>query len=462
MGLSRLPWGPPLPRPMRTPGHTPSTIRAYVVAIAAVAGLALVATIWLGFGSSPSGVSWIGVTAFALLGLGLQVAQLRLAVGSVHGSISFIVYLAAVLVFGPIWAALVTALSISGAQILGRKAALKVVFNVAQHVLAVSVGGGVYVLMGGPVPPEPLDQAVLPFLFFVLVFFGLNSIAVSGAVSISEGKPFAEVWMRNTWGLAVYDLIASTLALGVAWLYEQFSLQGLALVVVPLVFLRHTYLVNLQLQETNRDLLALMVKAIEARDPYTSGHSQRVSELARAMAKDIGLTFQQAEEVATAALLHDVGKIYEEFAPILRKAGALSTEERLLMQTHVERSAELVGTISNLRGRVQKYVRHHHERFDGTGYPDGIPGSDIPIGARLIMIADTTDAMTTDRPYRSALTFDEVLAELKRYSGTQFDPELVDAFCRSAAVRRVIGTWRLRSRPRPDQDGESAPLAAIH
>jgi putative nucleotidyltransferase with HDIG domain len=447
---------------MRTPGKTPLAIRAYVAAIATLAGLALAATIWSDVGYRPSGVSLTGVAAFALLGLGLQIAQLRLAVGSVHGSISFIVYLGAGLVFGPTWAALITALSIGGAQILGRKAPLKVIFNVAQHVLAVSVGAAVYVVLGGPVPPEPLDQAVLPFLFFVLVFFGLNSIAVSGAVSISEGKPFTEVWMRNTWGLAVYDLIASTLALGVAWLYEQFGLQGLALVVVPLVFLRHTYLVNLQLQETNRDLLALMVKAIEARDPYTSGHSQRVSELARAMAKDIGLTFQEVEEVATAALLHDVGKIYEEFARILRNPGVLSAEERLLMQTHVERSAELVGTISNLRGRIQKYVRHHHERFDGTGYPDGIRGTEIPVGARLIMIADTTDAMTTDRPYRSALTFEEVLAELKRCSGTQFDPELVDAFCRSAAVRRVIGTWRLRVQPHLDQGGESQPLAAVH
>jgi putative nucleotidyltransferase with HDIG domain len=446
---------------MRTTRRTPLLVKAYVFGVAVLAGGALAATILVDTGFQPSAVPWVGVIAFSLLGLGLQIAQLRLAVGSVHGSISFIIYLAAGVVFGPTWAAAVTALSLGGAQIVGRKSFLKILFNVSQHVLAVSVGASIYAMLGGPIPPIPLDQAVVPFLFFVLTFFALNSVAVSGAVSISEGTPFTEVWMRNTWGLAVYDLVASTLALGIAWLYQQFDLYGLALVVVPLVFLRHTYLVNLQLQETNRDLLALMVKAIEARDPYTSGHSQRVAELVRAMAKDIGLSFQQVEQVATAALLHDVGKIYEEFAPILRKPGRLSPEERLLMETHVERSAELVGTISNLRGRVQRYVRHHHERFDGTGYPDGLSSKDIPIGARLILIADTTDAMTTDRPYRSALTFEEVIAELKRCSGTQFDPELVDAFCRSAGVRRVIGTWRLRMRAPRDPDGDSQHLVAV-
>jgi putative nucleotidyltransferase with HDIG domain len=441
--------------------QTPTRVRTYILSIAAVAVLTFGASLFLDphFGS---GVSWVGIAAFAGLGLGLQIAQLRLPVGPVQGSISFIVYIGAGLVFGPTWAALITGLSIGVSQVVARKPGLTAVFNVSQHVVAISVGTGVYLLLSGPVPPSPLEQAVLPFIFFVIVFFALNSMAVSGAVAIDENKHFAEVWMRNTWGLAVYDLIASTLALGIAWLYIQFGVQGLALIVVPLVFLRHTYLVNLQLQETNRELLALMVKAIEARDPYTSGHSQRVSELTRALARELGLSFQEVEEVATAALLHDVGKIYEEFAPVLRKPGKLTEEERLLMQTHVERSAELVGTISSLRGRVQSNVRHHHERFDGKGYPDCLSGQRIPIGARLIMLADTADAMTTDRPYRAALTFEDVIDELKRHAGTQFDPELVEAFCRSAVVRRVVGTWRLRQTSPIAQEAAPQPyLAAV-
>src|SRR5204863_3987702 len=106
--------------------------------------------------------------------------------------------------------------------------------------------------------------------------------------------------------------------------------------------------------------------------------------------------------IRRAALLHDVGKIYEEFAPLLRKEGRLTSEEMMTMRTHVVRSAELVETAARLRGSIQAMIRHHHENFDGSGYPDGLAGVRIPLGARIIMIADTIDAMTTDRPYRRA------------------------------------------------------------
>ena len=164
-----------------------------------------------------------------------------------------------------------------------------------------------------------------------------------------------------------------------------------------------------------------MVKAIEARDPYTSGHSLRVSEMSRAVAVELGLQARAIDQVETAALLHDIGKIHEEFAPLLRKEGRLTDEETALMQTHSTKSAALVGIISKFHGFIQDCVRHHHERWDGQGYPDGISGKHIPIGARIILIADTIDAMTTDRPYRKRLPVDVVLAELQKCKGTQFD-----------------------------------------
>jgi HD-GYP domain-containing protein (c-di-GMP phosphodiesterase class II) len=137
-------------------------------------------------------------------------------------------------------------------------------------------------------------------------------------------------------------------------------------------------------------------------------------------------------------LLHDVGKVYEEYAPLLRKEGLLTVEERILLQTHPVRSAELITTISSLRGPVEEAVRHHHENFDGSGYPDGLAGDAIPLGARIIMIADTLDAMTTDRPYRRALPFERVLEEVRKYSGRQFDPDLAGLVAKSAAIRRLV------------------------
>src|SRR5207249_3305379 len=158
------------------------------------------------------------------------------------------------------------------------------------------------------------------------------------------------------------------------------------------------------------------------------------------------LSANALDSIKRAALLHDVGKIYEEFAPLLRKDGKLSPEERMTMQTHVVRSAQLVATAARLRGPVEAMIRHHHENFDGSGYPDGLSGEQIPIGARIIMIADTIDAMTTDRPYREALPFDRVLEEMRKYAGQQFDPRLVDIMTKSTAIRRLVG---LSSQPVP-------------
>jgi len=199
------------------------------------------------------------------------------------------------------------------------------------------------------------------------------------------------------------------------------------------------YQMNLQVERVNRELLELMVKAIEARDPYTSGHSVRVSEYARQIARELGLNPKQVDQIGTAALLHDVGKIHEDFAPLLRKAGRLTPEERMLMQAHPVRSADLASTIAEFRGRVQADIRNHHENYDGTGYPDGLVGDAIPIGARIIMIADTLDAMTTDRPYRTALTLQRALDELNNHAGRQFDPKLVALVHKSASIRRLLG-----------------------
>jgi putative nucleotidyltransferase with HDIG domain len=196
---------------------------------------------------------------------------------------------------------------------------------------------------------------------------------------------------------------------------------------------------NLQLERVNKELLELMVKAIEARDPYTSGHSLRVSEYARSMARDLGLSSKQVDQIESAALLHDVGKIYEEFAPLLRKEGKLTPDERMLMQRHPARSAELAATIAEFRGPVALAIRHHHENYDGSGYPDGLASESIPLASRIIMIADTMDAMTTDRPYRKALSFERVLEELRKFSGKQFDPKLVELVEHSANLRRLLG-----------------------
>jgi putative nucleotidyltransferase with HDIG domain len=403
--------------------------------------------------------SFVGFFVFALL---LELAEYRLATGEARGSIAFIVHMGATISFGPIPGALVTTVSLVIAGTLNGRSALKTLFNVAQTVLALTVGFLIYSKLGGPIRPLTLDVSAVPYAWVVVSFFAINSCAVSGVITLSEGRRFVDVWIGNTWSLIGYDLVAGSLGLGVALLYANLGMKGFLAVVVPILFLRHTYLVNLKLQSTNRELLELMVKAIEARDPYTSGHSQRVSEMARVIAREMGLAYRDVENVATAGLLHDVGKIHEEFAPILRKKGKLNAEEKVLMESHPDRGAELVNTITNLQGDVERMVRHHHENFDGTGYPLRLVGDNVPLGSRIIMVADTTDAMTTDRPYRQALQFEDVLQELGKYSGTQFDPNVVEVFKKSTVARRLVAARVLSQTGTTSTSGEKRLRLAGH
>jgi len=171
-----------------------------------------------------------------------------------------------------------------------------------------------------------------------------------------------------------------------------------------------------------------------------------------------GLSAKLVDQIANAALMHDVGKIYEEFAPILRKEGRLTPEERILMRKHPVKSAELAGTIADFKGYVELAIKHHHENFDGTGYPDGLVGQGIPIGARIIMVADTIDAMTTDRPYRKALSLQRALEEISKYSGRQFDPKLVELVIKSPSIRRLLGPQLVQEAPIPSMQMPSRAL----
>ncbi len=337
------------------------------------------------------------------------------------------------------WASVVAGGAVLGVEsAVKRKAPLRVAFNVAQMSISVAAASLVYQALGGWYSLSEFSFDVFPVAGAVVTYFGLNSAAVSLAVSLAYGETLSRSWTRIAGSALLYDLVASILGPLLAFLYVRFQIPGILLLILPLYLVRNLYQVTLQLEQVNRDLLELMVKAIEARDPYTSGHSQRVSELAAALARELGLGSKHVDQIRTAALLHDVGKIHEEYAPLLRKEGKLDPTEKALMQTHATRSAELVGTISAFGGVIVDAIRHHHENFDGSGYPLGLAGQAIPVGARVIMIADTADAMTTDRPYRKALSFERVGEEMRRYAGKQFDPRLVSVFLSSQQIRDAL------------------------
>jgi hypothetical protein len=461
------------------------SIRSYVALVAALA-CGTLAFVWQGSSDFP------GIWPFAVLlmvAFLLQISATTLRGGDAEGSLSFIVHLAGGVLFGPFWGGLVAGTSTALSQAVARRETIKAVFNISQRTLSLACAILAYRFLGGSTPPDyllpgvawvPRDVVpdVLAFFAAAVVYFALNSMLVSGAISISKGKQLRQVWTtRYLWVLG-YDIGASTLALLVAWIFlkfdgpDGFARVGFLAILLPIIAARHIYAKLNTLQslydeldraheklETNiREQLEMMVKSIEARDPYTSGHSRRVAALSKAIAEEMGLAVETVSDIETAALLHDVGKIHAEFAPLLSKEGRLTEEEWEIMKTHAAKSADLVGLFSRFQGSILAMVRHHHERWDGKGYPDGIVAESIPLGARIIMVSDTIDAMTTDRPYRKALPFEKVVSELLKYRGIQFAPDLVDVTVNSVTVRRLLSddaflaeqtTRPIRSIPRP-------------
>lgn len=199
-------------------------------------------------------------------------------------------------------------------------------------------------------------------------------------------------------------------------------------------------------QELFINSIRSLTAAIDAKDPYTRGHSERVARYAVAISKHFGLTPEEIKKVRIAALLHDVGKIGIDDR-ILRKPTALTDEEFEVMKTHPIKGAIIMGQIPQLK-EIIPGIKHHHEKWDGKGYPDGLAGENIPVLARIVTVADTFDAMTTTRPYQKAMALDYVVSRIRSFSGIRFDPKVIDALEKAFAARDI------------DVVGEAARLVA--
>lgn len=192
---------------------------------------------------------------------------------------------------------------------------------------------------------------------------------------------------------------------------------------------------SLRLREMTRGFVRAIADAMEARDPFVYGHARRVGGYAGAIGRRLHLSVQALEQLSLAALLHDVGKIGTPDS-ILLKPSALTPEEQAVVRLHAERGARMLAGIPEME-EVAAAVRHHHENYDGTGYPDGLAGEQIPIAARIIRVADAYDAMTSPRPFRDALSHEAAVGELVQKAGTLFDPEAVGAFRKLEALARI-------------------------
>jgi putative nucleotidyltransferase with HDIG domain len=212
-------------------------------------------------------------------------------------------------------------------------------------------------------------------------------------------------------------------------------LPGVALFLLPLLLARYTFKLYTDMRREHFETVRALASAIDASDPHTRGHSERVTRYSIAIAREMGLSELRVQTIEYAGLLHDMGKIGIQHE-ILLKPSALSEDEWALMKQHPATGARIVSDLHFLKG-AKGVVRFHHERYDGKGYPDGLAGDKIPLEARIVKVADAFDAMRSDRPYRRALSLADALDELRRGSGSEFDPRVVGAFMTLVKEERI-------------------------
>lgn len=300
-----------------------------------------------------------------------------------------------------------------------------VLFNRGMLTVCAYVFSKIYSLIYGGFGSLEFPRGLFAFILAATGFTLLNAIIIGQGLAIQMKVSFVSIWRRNiVWMLPNMFALFSMGALMVL-VVQQVGPLVLVLFYLPLIVTRVSLQKYIDLWETYSEIAAALSIAIDARDSYTHGHSVRVSEYSGKVAKKLGLSDEDVELLKYVGLLHDVGKVGMSDG-ILKKQGPFTYAEYEEMKKHAEIGADIMKVMKFL-GKGEQWVRHHHERWDGSGFPGGLAGEAIPLGARIIACADAFDAMTTDRPYKDKMSYEEARKELIRCSETQFDPKVVKA-----------------------------------
>lgn len=396
----------------------------------ALVGVAIFA---VAMGSPSSGLQWSEATKFGILVVLCGLAPITFPNASY--SVSFVVVMAAVISLGPAGAGFAAAFEAIDPSVRGRPDWLgRSIFNAAQLCLSTTMAGCAYDLSGGPV--GSLAAADFPEIFLALavaalVHFLVNTSAVACMVTIVRRVPWRQVWSANFLSVVAGSLGFALLGVMLAALYLQMGLSTLIFLLVPLLVARHAVQAAAAMDVIYEDTVRALAGAIEAKDSYTRGHAERVARVSEMIATELGMPALRVRALKIAALMHDVGKLVVE-TQILTKPGKLTEEEYEHMKLHPVAGTSIVTEIDFLRdGDAVDAVRHHHERMDGRGYPDGLMADEVPLVARIVMCADAFDSMTSTRSYRFAKPVDDALRELRRCSAKQFDPLVLGALTRA-------------------------------
>ncbi|MDQ3448789.1 MAG: HD-GYP domain-containing protein [Chloroflexota bacterium] len=348
---------------------------------------------------------------------------------------------------GPAAAALVALIgSTELREIRGKVPWYGSVYNhAACMVPAVAAAVAFHLVAGGPYATASL-AALSGVVVAGGVYYSLNQVLVVTAISLRDGRPLKGLLLADvkSFGLALVGL--APLAWLMADAYINVGPLSILIFALPLYTTRASYQSVVELRDMFTQTVRALASAIDARDPSTKKHSEHVSSIATDIGKAMGCSEKELEQLEWGGLLHDIGKIGVRDA-VLLKPGRLDREERMLMNEHPVKGEEILKGVGRLAPELP-IIRHHHEWYNGSGYPDRLAGEQIPYLARILHVADAFEAMTASRPYRPVpLTREQAMEELRKYTGIQFDPRMVEAFGRTK--------WAAGF---PDAEPEPAPV----
>lgn len=424
--------------------NTPSAIQIRFVYLAAVVGLGVVTigwslrALWL----HPPEREWFLLTALTLFTgsftVKLPSLQAKISVSDTFVFTSALLFGSAAGVITVVTDALVISLWMRPEQ----RSLVRVLFNATAPATAIWVASETFFLLAGVTAGEidrsHVGQMIAPAFSFALIYFLINTGLVAGALATETHESALVIWLQNFPPVSITYFVGSSIAILIVAYTDAINLTVLSIIVPVLVISYLTFRHSMgRLEDAQRHLAQVnemylstvetLAMAVDAKDQITHGHIRRVQVYAIELAKRLGVSNpQELKALEAAALLHDMGKLAMP-EHILNKPGKLTSAEFGEMKRHAEIGADLLSSI-RFPYPVIPIVRHHHENWDGSGYPSGIARNDIPLGARILSVVDCFDALNSDRPYRRRLGLSEAFAILRDRRGTMYDPWVVDAF----------------------------------
>jgi putative nucleotidyltransferase with HDIG domain len=441
-------------------------VRLYITSIL----LTGIPIIYTAFANLPEDT--IGLLLFITMGVLAEATSVELF-NSSHSQVSMssVVVIASIITLGPmagpivyLACALATAMKMHSDN-RGKKTSilLRTSFNAGMLIFTGFVAGQVFAFLGGNSSGLISLSNIIPLISTTLVEYHLNIFLLIGIIFLQTGQSPIMIWKRDFRWQSKIAIIGGILGSGfLAVGYNSLGILGIAIVLLPIlatsyafrlyknnmkVYVEGLESLNTELKETlsaleksnqeltdsnqavrrlNADLYKALAKVFDMRDPYVGGHAAQVATYAVAIATEMGLPSERIEIIRQSAYLHDIGKLAIPEA-ILHKPGKLTDIEYEFIKKHTDIGADLLASTEGLK-RLAPIVRHHHERWDGHGYPLGLAGNDIPLESRILNVCDSVESMASDRPYHRGMSNQEILAELKNCARTQFDPEIVKIF----------------------------------